>query len=115
MSTTLPPSAQRVQKALEMLNLPCRVVEMPASTRTAGEAAAAIGCQVAQIVKSLIFRGQTSGKAILVLASGVNRVNEILAGNAYRRTHLQSGCSLCVGTNRICHRRRPTPGTCALH
>ncbi len=36
----------------------------------------AIGCTVAQIVKSLIFRGTRTGKPILVLASGVNRVNE---------------------------------------
>jgi prolyl-tRNA editing enzyme YbaK/EbsC (Cys-tRNA(Pro) deacylase) len=51
-------------------------VELPASTRTAKEAAQAIGCTVAQIVKSLIFRGSGTGKAILVLASGVNRVDE---------------------------------------
>jgi prolyl-tRNA editing enzyme YbaK/EbsC (Cys-tRNA(Pro) deacylase) len=51
-------------------------VELPASTRTAQEAAQAIGCTVAQIVKSLIFRGSRTGKPILVLASGVNRVDE---------------------------------------
>jgi prolyl-tRNA editing enzyme YbaK/EbsC (Cys-tRNA(Pro) deacylase) len=51
-------------------------VELPDSTRTAIEAANAIGCTVAQIVKSLVFRGAVSGKAILIEASGVNRVNE---------------------------------------
>jgi len=61
---------------LTALGLPCQVVELPASTRTAQEAAQAIGCTVAQIVKSLIFRGTRTGKPILVLASGVNRVNE---------------------------------------
>ena len=76
MSEKLQSSAQRVQEALTALGLPCQVVELPASTRTAQEAAQAIGCTVAQIVKSLIFRGTRTGKPILVLASGVNRVNE---------------------------------------
>ncbi len=49
---------------------------MPASTRTAQEAAQAIGCQVAQIVKSLIFKTRQTHRPILVIASGVNRVNE---------------------------------------
>jgi len=75
-SDKLPPSAQKVQEALTALGLACQVVELPASTRTAQEAAQAIGCTVAQIVKSLIFRGMRTGKPILVLASGVNRVNE---------------------------------------
>jgi len=65
-----------VQEALAALGLPCQVVELPASTRTAQEAAQAIGCSVAQIVKSLIFRGSRTGKPILVLASGVKRVDE---------------------------------------
>ena len=76
MATELSSSAQKVQEALTALGLPCQVVELPASTRTAREAAQAIGCTVAQIVKSLIFRGMQTGKPILVLASGVNRVNE---------------------------------------
>jgi prolyl-tRNA editing enzyme YbaK/EbsC (Cys-tRNA(Pro) deacylase) len=76
MTTELSTSAQKVQEALTALGLPCQVVELPASTRTAQEAAQAIGCTVAQIVKSLIFRGMRTGKPILVLASGVNRVNE---------------------------------------
>lgn len=76
MATELNASAQKVQEALTALGLPCQVVELPASTRTAQEAAQAIGCTVAQIVKSLIFRGTRTGKPILVLASGVNRVNE---------------------------------------
>jgi len=73
---TLSPSAQKVQDALSAFGLNLQVVELPASTRTAPEAAAAAGCQVGQIVKSLVFRGQNSGKAILILASGANRVNE---------------------------------------
>ena len=75
MSEKLQSSAQKVQEALTALGLPCQVVELPASTRTAQEAAQAIGCTVAQIVKSLIFRGTRTGKPILVLASGVNRAS----------------------------------------
>jgi prolyl-tRNA editing enzyme YbaK/EbsC (Cys-tRNA(Pro) deacylase) len=52
------------------------VIELPTSTRTANEAAASIGCTVAQIVKSLIFRTKESHLPVLVLTSGVNRVNE---------------------------------------
>ncbi len=69
-------SAQRVQDALTAHGVDCKVVELAASTRTAQEAAEAIGCEVAQIVKSLIFRGKQSGKAVLVVASGANRVDE---------------------------------------
>lgn len=59
-----------------MLGLTLDVVELPASTRTAQDAADAIGCTVAQIAKSLIFRTKQSQKPVLVIASGVNRVNE---------------------------------------
>jgi prolyl-tRNA editing enzyme YbaK/EbsC (Cys-tRNA(Pro) deacylase) len=79
--TELSQSAQRVQQTLDSLGLPARVIELPSSTRTALEAAAAVGCQVGQIVKSLIFMGATSHKPVLVVASGSNRVNEqALAG-----------------------------------
>lgn len=69
-------SAKKVQDALKAAGIEAKVVELPDSTRTAVEAAQAIGTTVAQIVKSLVFRGQTSGKAILIEASGINRVNE---------------------------------------
>jgi prolyl-tRNA editing enzyme YbaK/EbsC (Cys-tRNA(Pro) deacylase) len=69
-------SAKKVQQALDELHLPCVVVELPGSTRTALEAAQAVGCQVGQIVKSLVFMGATSKHPILVIASGINRVNE---------------------------------------
>jgi prolyl-tRNA editing enzyme YbaK/EbsC (Cys-tRNA(Pro) deacylase) len=65
---------------LTALGLPCRVVELPASTRTAQEAADAVGCTVGQIVKSLIFRGAQTDAPLLVLASGANRVNEARLG-----------------------------------
>jgi len=69
-------SAQRVQDTLHALGLPCQVKELPGSTRTAIEAAQAVNCQVGQIVKSLIFMGAESRRPILIIASGVNRVNE---------------------------------------
>lgn len=75
MSGELSASAGRVQQALEAFGLPLRVVELPASTRTAMEAAEAIGCTVAQIAKSIVFRAEPSGQPILVVASGANRVN----------------------------------------
>jgi prolyl-tRNA editing enzyme YbaK/EbsC (Cys-tRNA(Pro) deacylase) len=65
-----------VQSALDAAGIEARIVELSASARTAAEAAAAVGCSVAQIAKSLVFRGAESGDAILVIASGTNRVNE---------------------------------------
>jgi prolyl-tRNA editing enzyme YbaK/EbsC (Cys-tRNA(Pro) deacylase) len=75
-SGALPASAQKVQDEARSLGLAVTVIEMAASTRTAEDAAAACGCEVAQIVKSLIFRGETSGKPYLMLVSGTNRLNE---------------------------------------
>lgn len=74
--TDLPAAAVRVAEAARALGLAVEVREMPASTRTAEEAAAACGCAVAQIVKSLIFRGKTTKTPWLFLVSGANRVNE---------------------------------------
>jgi len=76
MEKALSASAQKVQDALKNFGLSCRVVELPDSTRTAAEAAHAIGCRVEQIAKSLVFKGKQSGKPILVIVSGANRVNE---------------------------------------
>jgi prolyl-tRNA editing enzyme YbaK/EbsC (Cys-tRNA(Pro) deacylase) len=70
------PSAQRVQNALTELGYSGQVVEHEASTRTAVEAAQAAGCEVGQIVKSLVFRLQPANEPILVLVSGPNRVHE---------------------------------------
>jgi len=55
---------------------------MPASTRTAAEAADACGCPPGAIVKSLVFRGAVSGGGVLVLTSGTNRVHEKRLGRA---------------------------------
>jgi len=80
MERKLSGNAQRVQDALSEAGLSSRVRELPASTRTAQEAAAAVGCGVAQIAKSLVFRGQVSGSPVLVITSGAHRVNEARLG-----------------------------------
>jgi prolyl-tRNA editing enzyme YbaK/EbsC (Cys-tRNA(Pro) deacylase) len=74
--STLSPSAQKIQNLLNSLGYNYTVIEHAESTRTAQEAADRAGCELGQIVKSLIFRGKTSGKPILVLTSGSNRVDE---------------------------------------
>jgi len=79
------PSAQRIQNALATAGTNCQVVELEASTRTAIEAAQAAGCEVGQIVKSLVFLLAREGQPaapILVLVSGPNRVHEKHLGRA---------------------------------
>jgi prolyl-tRNA editing enzyme YbaK/EbsC (Cys-tRNA(Pro) deacylase) len=78
LANPLSPSAQKVQQALQLMGFELQVVELPGSTRTAVEAAQAVGCQVGQIVKSLIFKAKRSDRPVLVVASGANRVNERL-------------------------------------
>ena len=75
----LPPAAQRVAEAAARLGLAIDLAVHHAATRTAEEAAAACGCEVAQIVKSLVFRGTASGTPYLLLVSGRNRVDEAVA------------------------------------
>jgi prolyl-tRNA editing enzyme YbaK/EbsC (Cys-tRNA(Pro) deacylase) len=76
MAEPLTATAQRVQHALKALGLACQVVELPASTRSAVEAAQAIGCRVGQIAKSLVFRGLSTNRPVLAIVSGANRVDE---------------------------------------
>ena len=66
-------SVDRVRGALRDAGHDDTIVAFPASTRTAAEAAAAVGCAVAQIVKSLVFRA--GERPVLVIASGANRVD----------------------------------------
>jgi prolyl-tRNA editing enzyme YbaK/EbsC (Cys-tRNA(Pro) deacylase) len=80
--TELATSAARVQAALTARGMALRVIELPASTRSAAEAALAIGCGVAQIVKSIVFRGTRTGEPVLVLASGSKRIDEARVAEA---------------------------------
>lgn len=82
MGEGLSKTARKVQKALSAKGLQSRIEELPASTRTAREAADAIGCTVGQIAKSLIFMGKESRRPVLVIASGLNRVDEALLSAA---------------------------------
>lgn len=84
--TTLPDSARRVQDYLREHGFDCIVIELPNSTRTAAEAAEAIGCSVAQIAKSLVFKNRRDETPILVVASGANRVD---VGKIEKQTGLQ--------------------------
>jgi len=78
--TSLSPSAQKVQDTLYALGFDRTVIEFVESTRTSAEAAARVGCALGQIAKSLVFRGQASGQPVLVITSGVNRVDEAKVG-----------------------------------
>lgn len=69
-------SVKKVQQTLKELGFSDEIVIFPDSTRTAVEAAQAVGCSVGQIVKSLVFKGAQSHKPVLALVSGANRVNE---------------------------------------
>ena len=70
------PTAVRLSERLRESGLDAQVVEFEQPTRTSADAAAAIGCSVAEIAKSVVFRGKSSGRAVVVVASGANRVSE---------------------------------------
>lgn len=70
------PTALRIQSLLAEAGVATQVVEFEQPTRTSAEAAAAVGCSVAEIAKSVVFRAKLSGQAVVVVASGDNRVCE---------------------------------------
>ncbi len=82
-------SIDRVRQAARQAGIEIEVVRMGASTRTAAEAAAQCGCAVDQIVKSLVFQGQTSGDLYLFLLSGSAQLDlgkaAAVAGEALQR------------------------------
>ncbi|TYA10369.1 YbaK/EbsC family protein [Paenibacillus faecis] len=73
---SLKESAQLIQNRLKEMGYPHIVKELPENARTAQEAADAIGCEVARIAKSILFRLKGADRPLLVIASGVNRINE---------------------------------------
>lgn len=75
MNKELSGNAKKIQNFLIVNGFSCEVKELPDSTRTAEEAARAIGCEVAEIAKSLIFIDKASGNPILIIASGANQVD----------------------------------------
>jgi prolyl-tRNA editing enzyme YbaK/EbsC (Cys-tRNA(Pro) deacylase) len=70
-------SVQRVEAALRAAGLAADIVELPGAARTARAAAEFLGCDPAQIANSLIFRGGTTGRAILVMSSGARRIDTV--------------------------------------
>jgi len=74
--TSLPASAERVQRALEAAGVTAQVIELAVAARTAQQAADALNIVVGQIAKSLIFRTAITGRAVLVIAAGDRRVDE---------------------------------------
>ena len=74
MSSELSNSARRVQDYLSERGFAFVVRELPGSTRTAQEAADTVGCEVAQIAKSLVYKEKKTDRPVLVIASGSNRV-----------------------------------------
>ena len=91
----LPESAQRVARLLLELGHDKPVVVLPQTGKTSAEAAAGLGCEVAQIAKSIIFRRAADNAPVLVIASGTNRVDEA-------KVSAQVGALA-----------RPTPSSCA--
>ncbi len=72
----LSPGAKRVQETLRELGFDNEIFEFQTTTRTSAEAAQAVGCEVGQIAKSIVFRAMRTGRPVLVIASGPNRINE---------------------------------------
>jgi prolyl-tRNA editing enzyme YbaK/EbsC (Cys-tRNA(Pro) deacylase) len=77
-------SVARVRAALLAAGHPDTITEFPAGTRTAADAAAAVGCTMAQIAKSIVFRpvGDQAGRAVVIITSGANRVDPAKASAA---------------------------------
>ena len=76
MENNLPDSAQRVADLLATLGHDKPIVMLPATGKTSAEAAAGLGCSVAEIAKSIVFRRLSDDAAVMVVASGANRVDE---------------------------------------
>jgi prolyl-tRNA editing enzyme YbaK/EbsC (Cys-tRNA(Pro) deacylase) len=73
---SLPDSSQRVAELLQEIGHDQAIVMLPESGKTSAEAAAGLGCSVAEIAKSIVFRRLQDDAAVMVVASGINRVDE---------------------------------------
>lgn len=73
-------ATERFRAAAGAVGLEPRIERFPEGTRTAADAAAAVGCEIGQIVKSLVFRA--GDQPVLILTSGANRVDEARAAAA---------------------------------
>ena len=91
----LPESARRVARLLQERGHPHPIVMLPETGKTSAEAAAGLGCSVAQIAKSILFRRREDDAPVLVIASGVNRVERRRSrrASANLRARTQSSCA----------------------
>lgn len=97
MNQALENKANAIQQLMQSRGLNCQVIEFPQGTRTSADAAACIGCDIAQIAKSLIFRTKYSGKPVLILASGSNRIKEQTIENHVGEKIIRTLCkSPCI-------------------
>jgi prolyl-tRNA editing enzyme YbaK/EbsC (Cys-tRNA(Pro) deacylase) len=81
-------SPGRVQDALALGGVDARVVDLPESTRTARDAAAAIGCELGQIAKSMVFVN-AAGEGVIVLAPGDSDVaGDLVAGLVHQAVRM---------------------------
>lgn len=78
---------ERVQQALDACGLDSKVVRLPNSTRTAPEAAQAVGCEVGAIAKSLLF--MADGEPVLVVCAGDRRVNTATLASLLRASNVK--------------------------
>ena len=108
-------SVQRVADALAALGVEPEITEFAESTRTAEEAALAVGATVGQIVKSLVFSAE--GGPLLVLASGAHRVDMAKLARAAGGPVARANADLVRGATGLLHRRgatgRPRATRCA--
>ena len=97
----------RVRAALDAASLDCPIRTLPDSTRTAVEAAAAVGCSVGEIAKSLVFRA--GDRAVVAIMSGDNRLDPARLARRGGRESRSRRRGLRAGGHRIRHRRCPAP------
>lgn len=74
--TPIPDGARRVAEVLAVRGHPHEIVLLPVTGRTAADAASALGVELGQIAKSIVFRRRSDDTAVLVVTSGDNRVDE---------------------------------------
>ena len=72
-------SLKRVRTVFEDAGIKSQILEMPGETRTAADAARELKCEIGQIAKSIIFRGETSGGVVLFITAGGNQVDPLKA------------------------------------
>lgn len=72
----LPDTARRVAALLQAIGHDQPIVMLPDSGKTSAEAALGLGCTIAEIAKSIVFRRLSDDAAVMVIASGINRVDE---------------------------------------